>query len=227
MSAIRLGTLTAGRPPITQAVSGEPSLRPARLEDLAAIEALIARSAQELSAGYYSPAQVASLLCHVFGADTQLIRDATYFVAETDGGALVAAGGWSRRRTLYGGDRMKGAEDPPLDPAREAARIRAFFVEPRWARRGLGRRLFAECVAAARAAGFRRLALVATLPGVPLYRALGFELTERFGLRLPDGVEVPVAHMSRPIGQEVSGGLQGDLAPDRAGAGRPKPDVGG
>ena len=109
---------------------------------------------------------------YVFGADTQLIRDGTYFVGEADGGVL-------------------------LDPATEAARIRAFFVDPGWARRGLGRRLFAECQAAARSAGFRTLALVATMPGEPLYRALGFELTERFALRLPDGSEVPVAHMSR------------------------------
>ena len=173
------------------------ALRLARLEDLAAIEALIARSARELSAGYYTPAQVAALLRYVFGADTQLIRDGTYFVCESVGGALVAAGGWSRRGTLFGADRMKASEDPLLDPATDAARIRAFFVDPDWARQGLGRRLFAECQSAARAAGFRTLALVATLPGEPLYRALGFELTERFALRLPDGVEVPVAHMAR------------------------------
>jgi GNAT superfamily N-acetyltransferase len=175
----------------------EPGLRLARLEDLPAIEALIARSARELSAGYYTPAQVAALLRYVFGADTQLIRDGTYFVCEADGGVLVAAGGWSRRSTLFGADRMKATEDPLLDPATEAARIRAFFVDPGWARRGLGRRLFDECRSAARSAGFRTLALVATLPGEPLYRALGFELTERFALRLPDGTEVPVAHMSR------------------------------
>jgi GNAT superfamily N-acetyltransferase len=173
--------------------------RLARLEDLPAIEALITRSAQELSAGYYTPAQVAALLRYVFGADTQLIRDGTYFVCEVDGGALVAAGGWSRRGTLFGADRMKSTEDPLLDPATEAARIRAFFVDPGWARRGLGRRLFTECQAAARSAGFRALALVATLPGEPLYSALGFELTERFALRLPDGTEVRVAHMSRGI----------------------------
>jgi GNAT superfamily N-acetyltransferase len=180
-------------------IAALPGLRAARLDDLPDIEALIARSARELSDGYYSSAQVSGLLRHVFGADTQLIRDGTYFVAEVDAGALVAAGGWSRRRTLYGGDRMKGGEDPLLDPAREAARIRAFFVDPRWARRGLGRRLFAECAAAARAAGFGTLALVATLPGEPLYRSLGFELTERFDLRLPDGLEVPVAHMRRSV----------------------------
>jgi len=173
------------------------ALRPARLEDLPVIEALIARSALELSAGYYTPAQVAALLRYVFGADTQLIRDGTYFVCEADGGVLVAAGGWSRRGTLFGADRMKTVEDPLLDPATEAARIRAFFVDPAWARRGLGRRLFAECQVAARSAGFRTLTLVATLPGEPLYRALGFELAERFALRLPDGTEVPVAHMTR------------------------------
>jgi GNAT superfamily N-acetyltransferase len=175
------------------------ALRCATLEDLPAIEVLIARSARELSVGYYSPVQVASLLRHVFGADTQLIRDATYFVGETVNGLLVAAGGWSRRRTLYGGDRMKDGEDPPLEPTGEPARIRAFFVDPAWARRGLGRRLFDRCHDAARAAGFRSLALVATMPGEPLYRALGFELTERFELRLPEGVAVPVAHMTRAI----------------------------
>jgi N-acetylglutamate synthase-like GNAT family acetyltransferase len=173
------------------------AVREARLVDLPALEALIARSAQELSAGYYTPRQVSALLRYVFGADSQLIRDGTYFVCEVDGGALVAAGGWSRRATLYGGDRMKDAEDPLLDPATDSARIRAFFVDPAWARQGLGRRLFAECLAAARASGFRTLALVATLPGEPLYRALGFALAERFALQLPDGTEVPVARMTR------------------------------
>lgn len=187
-------------------VRGGVALRPARLDDLAAVEVLIACSARGLSAGYYTEAQVAGLVRFVFGADTQLVRDGTYFVGETDSGELVAAGGWSRRRTLYGGDRMKEAEDPLLDPAAEAARIRAFFVHPGWARQGLGRRLFDECLAAARTAGFRALALVATLPGEPLYRALGFECTERFTLRLPDGVEVPVARMGRPIDSTVPSG---------------------
>lgn len=174
-------------------------LRCAGLDDLAAIEALIARSARALSAGFYSPGQVTGLLRHVFGADTQLIRDGSYFVVETEDGALVAAGGWSRRRTLYGGDRSKAGDDPLLDPAAEPARIRAFFVDPGCARRGLGRLIFAECLAAARTAGFRSLALVATRPGEPLYQALGFAVTERFELRLPDGVEVPVAHMTRAV----------------------------
>ena len=180
------------------------TLRTARIEDREAIEALIARSARALSAGFYTEAQVVSLLRFVFGADTQLIRDGTYFVAENDASAIVAAGGWSKRRTLYGGDVMKGAEDPLLDPASEPARIRAFFVHPDWARQGLGRRIFAECLSAARAAGFRDLALVATMPGEPLYRALGFEPTERFDLTLPDGVRVPVATMVRPVDDRVS-----------------------
>jgi GNAT superfamily N-acetyltransferase len=183
-------------------------LRPARPSDLPAIEALIARSARELSAGFYSEVQVASLLDHVFGADSQLVRDGTYYVVTTSTGELAAAGGWSRRRTLFGGDRMKAAEDPPLDPEREPARIRAFFVHPAFARRGLGRRLYAECEAAARTAGFGRLALVATLPGEPLYRALGFALDERFSLALPDGVEVPVARMSRPIALAARTGVE-------------------
>jgi GNAT superfamily N-acetyltransferase len=177
------------------------ALRIARLDDRDAIDALIARSARALSTGCYTGEQVASLLRYVFGADTQLIRDGSYFVGQVEDGGLVAAGGWSRRRTLYGGDVMKGDEDPLLDPGSEPARIRAFFVHPDWARQGLGRRIFSECLAAARAAGFRTLALVATMPGEPLYRALGFRLTERFELTLPDGVRVPVATMVRSSGE--------------------------
>lgn len=200
--------------------SCEAGLRIARMDDLPRIESLIARSARELSAGYYSPAQVESLLRHCFGADSQLIRDATYYVVETPDGTLAAAGGWSRRRTLYGADHTKSGADPALDPACEPARIRAFFVDPRWARQGLGRRLFAACAAAAHAAGFQTLALVATLPGEPLYRALGFELTERFTLRLPDGAVIPVAHMSRMVEPAVPVGPNpGGRGPGRHGHG--------
>jgi GNAT superfamily N-acetyltransferase len=171
-------------------------IRPATRDDVAAIDALIAESARALSGGYYSAAQIESLLRFVFGPDTQLIEDGTYFVIERDG-RLVGAGGWSRRRTLFGGDQLKDGKDPLLDPRSEAARIRAFFVHPAAARQGLGRRLFDECQRAATAAGFRSLTLVATLPGEPLYRALGFTVAERFQLRLADGVEVPVVRMNR------------------------------
>ena len=173
-------------------------VRPATRADVPQVESLIARSARALSDGYYTSAQVESLLRFVFGTDTQLIDDGTYFVAERDG-QLVGAGGWSRRRTLFGGDQMKRREDPLLDPRSEPARIRAFFVDPAVARQGVGRRLFDECRAAAAAAGFRALTLVATLPGEPLYQALGFTVTERFQLRLPDQEEVPVARMGREV----------------------------
>jgi GNAT superfamily N-acetyltransferase len=135
----------------------------------------------------------------VFGPDTQLIADRTYYVIENETGELVAAGGWSRRRTLYGGDQMKGAEDPLLDPATDAARIRAFFVHPAWARRGLGRRLFDRCAADAVAAGFRTAELMATLPGEPLYRALGFVALERSAAPLLDGEVLTVVRMARPL----------------------------
>lgn len=173
-------------------------VRAATRADVSTIEELIARSARALSDGFYTPAQVESLLRYVFGTDTQLIDDRTYLVAERDG-RLVGAGGWSRRRTLFGGDQMKEGADPLLDPEVEPARIRAFFVDPAMARKGVGRRLFDECRAAAATAGFRTLTLVATIPGEPLYQALGFTVTERFQLQLPDGVEIPVARMTRQV----------------------------
>jgi GNAT superfamily N-acetyltransferase len=166
--------------------------------DVPALRTLIAASVRGLSVGYYTPQQAESALVHVFGPDTQLIADGTYYVVEA-GVELVAAGGWSRRRTLYGGDQAKSGADTALDPATEPARIRAFFVHPTWARRGLGRLLFEHCLSAARAAGFRELTLVATLPGVPLYQALGFVAQESFAVLMPDGVELPVVRMIREI----------------------------
>ena len=177
------------------------------MDDLAAIERLITRSAVALSVGYYSAAQTASLVRYVFGVDTQLVRDGTYYVLHNDG-TLAAVGGWSRRRTLYGAGRAKTGDDPLLEPSHEAARIRAFFVDPQHARRGLGRRLFTACLTAARTAGFDRLALVATLPGEPLYRALGFAEDRRSNLSLPAGMEVPVIHMSRRIDLPATSGAE-------------------
>jgi N-acetylglutamate synthase-like GNAT family acetyltransferase len=173
-------------------------LRRAKPEDIAALQDLIARSGRELSARFYTPEQAEALTVHVFGVDSQLIADGTYFVIEEDG-RLVACGGWSKRRTLFGGDQTKSGADPLLDPAAEPARIRAFFVEPALARRGLGRRLLEECFAQARSAGFRELELVSTLPGEPLYAAFGFAVTSRFELDLPGGTRVPVAHMRREL----------------------------
>ena len=173
-------------------------VRVATSADVPALRVLIAASVRGLSAGYYTPEQAEGALVHVFGPDTQLIDDGTYYVAEV-GGAIVAAGGWSRRRTLYGGDQTKSGPDPLLDPRVEPARIRAFFVHPAWARRGLGRALFERCLAAARAAGFHELTLVATLPGVPLYEALGFVAGEWFVVPMPGGVELPVVRMGRHV----------------------------
>lgn len=179
-----------------------PAPRVASPADIPALQALIDRSARALSVGFYTPEQIDAAVQYVFGVDTTLVADGTYFVIDAPDGssAPAAAGGWSRRRTLYGGDQMKDVDDPLLDPAVDAARIRAFFVDPAWARRGLGRMLYEACAAAARDAGFRRLELMATMPGEPLYRALGFEVEERVITGLPNGVDVPFARMSRSIG---------------------------
>jgi N-acetylglutamate synthase-like GNAT family acetyltransferase len=174
-------------------------LRLATSEDIPELHKLIEQSVRVLSAGYYTPQQTESSIRYVFGPDTQLIVDQTYYVVEDTSGQLIAAGGWSRRKTLCGGDQMKEAIDPLLDPSTDAARIRAFFVHPAWARRGLGRQLFDCCATNAKYAGFRELELIATLPGEPLYRALGFAQLDRSVLTLPDGEMLPVVRMARPL----------------------------
>jgi GNAT superfamily N-acetyltransferase len=174
------------------------SIRVATTFDVPALDALISASVRGLSPGYYSPAQIDAALTNVFGVDTQLISDGTYYVIDGPSG-IVAAGGWSGRRTLYGGDQMKGAEDPKLDPRTEPARIRAFFVHPGFARRGLASQLYDACARAARSAGFRRFELMATLPGEPLYLALGFAAVERMTVTLDDNVDVPFTRMTRDI----------------------------
>ncbi len=171
-------------------------LRPAMADDAGALRALIERSAMALSVGFYTHQQAAALTREVFGVDSQLLADASYFVIESDG-AIVACGGWGRRSTSYGGDQAKSAPERLLDPATEAARIRAFFVEPAMARRGLGKMLMTHCAAQAAAAGFGTLELVSTMPGVPLYLALGFVEVERFDLLLGGAVRAPVARMRR------------------------------
>lgn len=177
-------------------------IRKATLEDIPALRGLIPESARALSAGYYTPQQIESAIVHIFGVDTQLISDGTYFVAEAEG-RIVGCGGWSKRKTLYGGDQMKAAaEDPLLDARREPARIRAMFVDPGWARRGIGRRIMEVCEQEAREAGFSELELVATSPGEPLYRANGYELSERFEIVLPGDVVIPLSRMKKNILQQ-------------------------
>jgi N-acetylglutamate synthase-like GNAT family acetyltransferase len=174
------------------------ALRHATLTDVPALQDLIARSGRELSAPYYTPAQAEAITRHVFGVDTQLIEDRTYFVIE-HADAIVACGGWSKRRTLFGGDQVKAGADLLLDPVADPARIRAFFVDPAKARQGLGRRLMRECAERARASGFQAFELVSTLPGEPLYLASGFTICERFELALPGGVHVPVSRMRKQL----------------------------
>jgi predicted N-acetyltransferase YhbS len=173
-------------------------IRLAHPSEIPALEQLITRSVRALSVGYYTPEQIESALRYVFGVDTQLIADGTYFVAEANG-EIAGCGGWSKRKTLYGGDKMKAAEDTLLDPAREPARIRAFFVDPAWARRGIGRQIIAACEEAAGAAGFTQLELAATLPGEPLYAAVGYQAIERLEVPMPDGVLVPIVKMGKQL----------------------------
>jgi GNAT superfamily N-acetyltransferase len=153
------------------------SLRTGTLADVPQIEALIARSARGLSAEDYRPAQVEGALRGAFGVDTQLLADQTYFVAE-EGARMVGCGGWSYRSTLFGGDARAGRDATALDPKTQAAKIRAFFVDPAMARRGIGSMLLDRCEQEARAHGFAEVELMATLPGVKLYAARGYRGSE-------------------------------------------------
>ena len=175
-----------------------PRLRLATSRDIAELHALIQVSVRTLSVGFYTPSQTEAALVHMFGVDSQLIADGTYYVIDNES-TLVAAGGWSARQTLYGGDQAKRETDSMLDPATMPARIRAFFVHPDATRQGLARRIFAECEAAAKARGFRDFELVATLPGEPFYRALGFIPIEPISIPLPGNVTLPCLRMHRSI----------------------------
>lgn len=173
------------------------ALRPATSADIPALEILIPLSVRSLQAAHYSAAQMEAALGPVFGVDRQLISDGTYFVVEHED-QIIGCGGWSRRKAMYGGDRGRAGEDALLDPDKDAARVRAFFIHPAWARRGIGRRILAECEAAILAAGFTRTELVATLTGEPLYAAVGYKVVERFDAPLPNGLGLPTVRMCKP-----------------------------
>ncbi len=177
-------------------------LRLATLADVPALTKLIELSVRVLQARDYSPTQIALALKLVYGVDTQLIADGTYFAVEaksTGGSAQVLAGcgGWSKRKTLYGGDAWSQREDDLLDPVRDAAKIRAFFVHPDWARRGIGTMILDACEAAAREAGFRRCEMGATLTGVPFYRNRGYAELERLEVPLAAGESLPIVRMAK------------------------------
>lgn len=174
------------------------SLRGARESEAPALESLLRHSAQTLLPRHYTPHQIRAAFGPVFGVDRQLIRDGTYFVVEHEG-ALVGCGGWSRRCAHYGGDGGRPHEAAWLDPVCDAARIRAFFVHPSHVRRGIGRRLLEASEGAAVLAGFRRLELVATLAGEPLYAACGYEVLERLDLPLAEGLSLPVTRMGKDL----------------------------
>jgi len=176
----------------------EISIRLAVMDDVPTLKKLIPESARALSQGYYTPQQIDSAIKYIFGVDTQLVEDKTYYVAEAEG-QIVGCGGWSKRKTMFGGDQMKAESDPMLDPKEDAGRIRAFFIHPNWARKGIGRRIIQACEDAALADGFTRMELVATMPGEPLYAAMGYEATKRFDQPIQDGTTLPLAHMKKQL----------------------------
>ena len=145
--------------------------------DRETIQQLIAISARELSRGYYSEEQVSAALKSVYGVDSMLIEDGTYFVAEADD-IIIGRGGWSKRKTLFGGDQFSNRDAGSLDPHFEAAKIRAFFIHPNFARQGLGRAILDRCELDAARKGFNSLELMSTLPGVEFYRACGYVATD-------------------------------------------------
>jgi GNAT superfamily N-acetyltransferase len=166
--------------------------------DAERIIALMQRSVRELFPRYYDDRQTASAVTYIARLDPMLVADRTYFVHEV-GEEIVACGGWSRRGRLYTGSGLHEGDDRRLDPLVEAAHIRAMFVSPNWTRRGLGRAILEAAQAAARAEGFSRLDLMATLPGVPLYRAFGFLELERVTLTMADGIAIEGVVMGRPM----------------------------
>ena len=187
------------------------SIRKAVPADVPELHHLIDASVRGLQAEDYTPTQIESALVTVFGVDSQLIADGTYLVAEAttvedgseDSGAgtiaIAGCGGWSKRKTLYGGDHFTGREDELLDPRVDAAKIRAFFIHPQWARRGVGSLILQACEDAASAAGFTRCEMGATLTGVKLFGARGYVATENISVPLKNGEGLPVVRMSKQL----------------------------
>ena len=171
-------------------------IRLANFNDFPALEKLLALSVRGLSKEHYTTSQTESALKYIFGIDTQLISDRTYYIVEIDN-VIAGCGGWSMRNTLYGGDQHKALADPLLDPKVDAARIRAFFVHPDYARRGIGRQIMEFCELEAKLRGFSNIELGATLPGIPLYKAMGFSEIENIVEYLPDGEQLELVKMSK------------------------------
>ena len=194
---------SAGEEPAEDVSLTDIELRLATLVDVPALHALIERSVRGLQTADYAPEQIDAALGTLLGVDTQLIRDGTYLVAEVNG-QLAGCGGWSKRKTLFGSDGRSGREDALLDPARDAAKIRAFFIEPAWARQSIGSAILAACERAAVQAGFRCFEMGATLTGVPLYLARGYRVLDRIEAPLPNGLSLPIVRMAKEAVKEVS-----------------------
>jgi len=183
-------------------------IRQAVSADVPVLRALIDASVRGLQTQDYTPSQIESALATVYGVDTQLIADGTYFVAEAESNGdaavplIVGCGGWSKRKTLYGGDQWTGREAARLDPQHDAAKIRAFFIHPSWARRGIGTMILEACEDAAVASGFDRFEMGATLTGVLLYQARGYVALENLEVPLPNGESLPIVRMEKRIARQ-------------------------
>jgi GNAT superfamily N-acetyltransferase len=172
--------------------------------DIPRLRQLIDASVRGLQTEDYTSAQIEAALKTVYGVDSQLIADGTYFAAEAEASEndpleIVGCGGWSRRKTLFGGDHWSGRQDAVLDPRHDAAKIRAFFVHPAWARRGIGSMILEACEMAATAAGFKRLEMGATLSGVPFYQAKGYAALENLEVPLPGAEPMVVVRMAKDM----------------------------
>src|SRR5215475_10616827 len=176
------------------------TLRPATEADIPALHQLIEQSVRALQRNDYTPEQLDEALGTVLGLDTQLIADGTYFIAEAHAACarhLAGCGGWSKRKTLFGSDHADVREPELLDPRTDAAKIRAFFIHPDFARRGIGSKILEACESAARQAGFSRFEMGATLTGVPLYLARGYQIVERIEVPLANGHTLGVVRMGK------------------------------
>jgi GNAT superfamily N-acetyltransferase len=207
----RTGVLNV-EPGLKASTATKIEIREAVAEDIPVLRELIEHSVRVLQASDYTPIQLEKALATVYGVDTQLIAGRTFYVAEVKADAaqerdskepsneiVVGCGGWSKRKTLYGGDRWTYRDDDLLDPRRDAAKIRAFFVHPDWTRRGIGTRILEICERAAIAAGFSSLEMGATLTGVPLYRARGYAELQKVDVPLPEGDCLPIVVMRKSL----------------------------
>lgn len=174
------------------------TIRPAQLHEMEALNDLINVSARTLSQAEYSAQEIEGLIQYVFGVDSELFQDQTYFVIEKEG-VPVACGGWSKRRTLFGGDTCETRESGYLDPNKEAAKIRAFFVYPDFSRQGLAKLLMNHCEKAAKEAGFKKMELMSTLPGIKFYQSQGYKGDQKIDYTLPNGRVVKFLPMDKVL----------------------------